>query len=127
MVELSWTCYDNEYFIGAEPHKVRKSQKTSQLIQAMGDGSVQQQNANGQTNQVWKAEDTGNSRYKFTTQDGTSRVIKTPAGNFGEGLVLTGYTGDGFQQWAVQQNGSTGFVRVIATNNNTWGFTGGRQ
>gem|GEM_PF-6958409 len=26
MVELSWTCYDNEYFIGAEPHKVRKSQ-----------------------------------------------------------------------------------------------------
>ena len=31
MVELSWTCYDNEYFIGAEPHKVRKSPNSTHL------------------------------------------------------------------------------------------------
>ena len=32
MVELSWTCYDNEYFIGAEPHKVRKSPNLGQVL-----------------------------------------------------------------------------------------------
>ncbi len=91
----------------------------------MGNGSVQQQNANGQTNQVWKAEDVGGGRYRFTIQDGTNRVIRTPNGNFGEGLTLTGYTGEGFQQWSVQQNGSTGFYRVIASNNNTWDLRAG--
>ncbi|AQG78478.1 hypothetical protein AWR27_03460 [Spirosoma montaniterrae] len=104
---------------------VIRSQKTNQLMQGMGDGSVQQQNANGQLNQVWKAEDVGSSRYRFTLQDGTGRVIQTPNGNYGVGLTLTPYTGNAFQQWSVQQNGNTGNYRVVTPTNSTWDLRAG--
>lgn len=100
---------------------VIKLQKTGQSLQAMGDGSIKQQGGNGQTNQIWKAEDAGNSQYRFTTQNGSGQVIKANDGNnFGEQLSLGNYTADDRQRWAVQQDGGSGNYRISRSNGITW-------
>lgn len=99
---------------------VIKSQKTGQSLQAMSDGFINQQGGNGQNNQVWKAEEVGGGQFRFTTQDGTNRVIKTNTGGYGDRLVLTAYTGEDVQKWSVAQNGNSGNYRVARSNGTTW-------
>ena len=98
-----------------------KSQKTGQSLQAMDDGTIKQQGGNGQSNQIWKAEDAGNGQFRFTTQKGSNQVIKTNSGtNYGEQLSLGDYTGDDRQKWSVQQDGATGSYRVYRSDAITW-------
>jgi hypothetical protein len=96
-----------------------KVQKNGLRLQVMGDGTIQQQNANNQNNQIWKLEDTGGSQFKFTTQDGTNRVITSNSGNFGEWLSLSGYSGAAGQKWYTQCNGSNHY-RIYRDNGSTW-------
>jgi hypothetical protein len=93
-----------------------KSQKTGRSLQAVGNGIQQQPNGS----QIWKLDDAGNNRYRFTVQDGTNRVITTPNGNYGELLTLTNATGADNQAWALAQNGSTGNYRMTTSNGTTW-------
>ncbi|TAE30612.1 MAG: M4 family peptidase [Cytophagales bacterium] len=96
-----------------------KVQKNGLRLQVMGDGTIQQQNANNQNNQIWKVEDTGGNQFKFTTQDGTNRVITSNSGNFGEWLSLSGYNGATGQKWHTQCNGSNHY-RMYRDNGSTW-------
>ena len=89
----------------------------------MSSNTVNQQPANNQNNQIWKVEDRGNGRVSFTTQDGTNRAVQAANGaNNGEVLALTGYNGDGRQNWAMLCNPADNSLwRVVyPTNNNTW-------
>lgn len=70
-----------------------KAQKTDLMLQAVNGGaSIQQLPANSQPSQLWKIEDTGNSRYRFTIQDGTNGVVQTTTGANGNYLALSNYT-----------------------------------
>ena len=76
-----------------------KVQKTNLFLQTVNGGAtIQQLPANSQPNQLWKIEDTGNSRYRFIIQDGTNRVVQTTTGTTGNYLALGNYTGDDKQQ-----------------------------
>ncbi len=96
-----------------------KVQKTDLMLQTVNGGaSIQQLAANNQPNQIWKIEDTGNSRYRFTIQDGTNRVVQTTTGTNGNYLALGNYTGDDKQRWGI--GAQNGFYRVFTSNNTTW-------
>lgn len=96
-----------------------KVQKNGLRLQVMTNGTIEQQGTNNQNNQIWKAEDTGGSQFKFTTQDGTNRVITSNSGNFGEWLSLGGYSGAAGQKWYTQCNGSNHY-RIYRDNGSTW-------
>lgn len=99
-------------------------QHTSQQLQAMADGTIKQQGANNQANQIWKIESRANGRVSFATQDGTNRSIQAANNaNFGDELALAGYNGNGLQDWTVQCNPADNTLwRVVYPNNgnNTW-------
>ncbi len=98
-------------------------QKTGQRLQAMSNNTVNQQPANNQNNQIWKAEDRGNGWRSFTAQDGTNRAIQAAGGaNYGEILALTTFNNDGRHNWASQCNPADNSLwRIVYPNNNyTW-------
>ncbi len=100
--------------------------QTGKRLQAMGDNTVQQQNASNASNQIWKLEDRGNGQVSFAAQDGTNRLIQ-PVGapTQGAGISLGSYTGSS-QHWAVQCNpAATNQWRVFApSTTNTWDMQG---
>lgn len=102
-----------------------KAVRTGKFVQAMSDGSVQQIDANGQANQIWKIEDVGNSQVRFTTQNGSNQVIKVDNGTGnGEALSMGSYSGDDRQKWSLQQDGTTGKYRIYRSNGYTWDLRG---
>lgn len=87
----------------------------------MSGGTVEQQGANNQNNQIWKVDSEDNGRVRFTTQDGTNRVIKVDNGtNNGEWLSLGGYTGDDKQKWTLQCNPADNTFWRVSRNTLTW-------
>ncbi len=96
-----------------------KVQKTGLLLQTVNGGaSIQQLAANNQANQIWKIEDTGSSRYRFTIQDGTNRVVQTTTGANGNMLALGNYNGDDKQRWGI--SAQNGYYRIFTSTNTTW-------
>lgn len=100
-------------------YKIRLK-KTNSPLQVMSDGSVQQQSQSNQANQLWKADDAGNGRYRFTIQDGTNRVVTTPGGNEGDVMVMSPPNGAINQQWRAERNNSDGSYRLLTAGNVTW-------
>jgi len=92
-----------------------------QRIQAMADGTIQQQGANNQNNQIWKLDSEDNGRVRFTTQDGTNRVVKVDNGTaYNEWLSLGNYTGDDRQKWSLECNPANNAFWRISRNDITW-------
>lgn len=95
--------------------------QTGQRLQAMAGGTVEQQGANNGNNQIWKVDSEDNGRVRFTTQDGTNRVIKVDNGTTnGEWLSLANYTGDDRQKWTLECNPTNNTFWRVSRNGITW-------
>ncbi len=100
-----------------------KVESSGKRLQAINSSSVEQQPANGGSNQIWRVEDRGNGRVSFTAQDGSFKAIRVTNGaTTGELLSLGAYVANGQQNWAVQCNPAVAnqWRVVYSTNNNTW-------
>jgi hypothetical protein len=103
-------------------YKIQVAQ-TGKRLQAMGDNTIQQQNANNQNSQIWRVNSQDGGRVSFVAQDGTNRAIQANSGgNYGELLQLVGASNNNLQKWAVACNPANSSQWRVhnASNNNTW-------
>ncbi len=98
-----------------------KHQRNGNYVQAMSDGQVFQQTANGQTNQLWKVQDAGDGMRKLVSQNGTNQVVAASgSGSFGNALQMVNYTGSDMQRWLITDAIGETIKRVSLANAYTW-------
>ncbi|MEA5426844.1 BACON domain-containing protein [Arcicella lustrica] len=94
-----------------------QSKQTNNYMQLMSDGTIQQQVANNQTTQIWKAVTSGSS-YQFVSQS-NQQYLKVD--NYNEGTHVTSGT-SGNNLWNLEN--SSGSYRVSTPTGITWDMEG---
>lgn len=92
------------------------------LLQAMSDGTVQQQTVNNQDNQKWKAESVG-AAFKFTSVSANT-AMKVASATQGQAITLAVFeSGNTNYLWNMESNNSS--YRVSLGNGVTWDLEAG--
>ncbi|MET3129595.1 hypothetical protein ABID42_004721 [Arcicella rosea] len=95
-----------------------KSKQTNNYMQLMGDGTIQQQVANNQSTQIWKAVSSGSS-YQFVSQS-NQQYLKVD--NYNDGTLVTSGT-TGYNLWNLVN--TAGSYQVSSPTSYTWDMAGG--